>query len=131
MRMQLASIATAVLFAWTSTAHAQQAMSFPRADGALTPVIVYDTAGSSCPPLALISPGAGGDEKGLVYLGEALQHASPVRQLLVEPLRVDLSAARDIFEPGLVERPRVAEDTIKLDRDSSHGWMLDPTYSCR
>ncbi|HEV2606845.1 MAG TPA: alpha/beta hydrolase, partial [Xanthomonadaceae bacterium] len=53
-------------------AHAQQAVSTPRADGAMTPLMVYDAQGTTCPPLALVSPGAGGSEKGLAYLGEAL-----------------------------------------------------------
>ena len=74
MRMHFLSIAAALLSALTPTARSQQAMTFPRSDGALTPVIVYDAPGNACPPLALISPGAGGDEKGMVYLGKALQH---------------------------------------------------------
>jgi len=66
-----------VLFVCASIAcmpgtHAQQAVSTPRADGALTPLMVYDAQGASCPPLALVSPGAGGSEKGLAYIGDAL-----------------------------------------------------------
>lgn len=67
-------IIAALLVAATTTAQAQQALSLPRADGAQTPVIVYDTPGNACPPLALVSPGAGGNEKGMAYLAEALSH---------------------------------------------------------
>lgn len=57
------------------SAQAQQALSLPRADGVPTPVIVYEAAaGNTCPPLALISPGAGGNEKGMVYLAQAFAH---------------------------------------------------------
>ncbi len=62
-----------LLLATVPSAHAQQALSLPRADGAQTPVIVYDPAEArACPPLALISPGAGGNEKGMAYLAQAL-----------------------------------------------------------
>ncbi len=57
-----------------SSAQAQQRVSAPREDGALTPLVVFEpqVAGNSCPPLALISPGAGGTENGLAYIGQAL-----------------------------------------------------------
>jgi predicted dienelactone hydrolase len=53
---------------------AQRHVDVPRADGASTPLAVYEpTAGSKgCAPLALISHGAGGSERGLRYLGEGL-----------------------------------------------------------
>jgi predicted dienelactone hydrolase len=45
-----------------------------RSDGALTPLMVYGSAmqGNSCAPLALISHGAGGSERGYVYLAQGL-----------------------------------------------------------
>ncbi|WP_143525847.1 alpha/beta hydrolase [Rhodanobacter sp. C05] len=60
------------LFILTGSLYAQQTVSVPRADGALTPLMVYDATSATCPPLLLISPGAGGDEKGMRYLGEAM-----------------------------------------------------------
>jgi dienelactone hydrolase len=60
------------LIACMPSAHAQQAVSTPRSDGAITPLMVYDATGDACPPLALVSPGAGGSERGLGYIGEAL-----------------------------------------------------------
>lgn len=43
-----------------------------RADGAKVPVRVYSVAAGSCRGIAVISPGAGGTEKGLAYIAEAL-----------------------------------------------------------
>lgn len=43
-----------------------------RADGAKVPVRVYGVAAGSCRGIAVISPGAGGTEKGLAYIAEAL-----------------------------------------------------------
>lgn len=58
-----------------SPAIAQQFVQVPRADGAQTPLRVYSSAISGCAPLALISPGAGGDETGYSYLAEGLRGA--------------------------------------------------------
>ena len=74
MRLMFRTASILASLACTFGAHAQQAISIPRADGAMTPAIVYDAPTRSCPPLALISPGAGGTEKGMAYLGEALSH---------------------------------------------------------
>lgn len=53
---------------------AQHHVEVPRTDGASTPLAVYEpsAAGKGCAPLALISHGAGGSERGLRYLGEGL-----------------------------------------------------------
>jgi alpha-beta hydrolase superfamily lysophospholipase len=62
-----------MLLATGGLAHAQQAILVKRADGARTPLMVYQPARApGCPPVALLSPGAGGDQNGLRYLGEAL-----------------------------------------------------------
>jgi hypothetical protein len=52
---------------------AQQLVQAPREDGALTPLRVYSRNTGSCPPLALISPGAGGSENGYRYLAEGIE----------------------------------------------------------
>ena len=62
---------------------------------------------------------------GRVILGEPLEQDTPVRQLLVEVGRVDVGAARDVREPRVVERPRVPQDGIELDRHRRH--PLDPS----
>jgi predicted dienelactone hydrolase len=53
---------------------AQERLSAPRADGQSTPILVYrpGSSGTSCPPLALISHGAGGSENGYRYLATAM-----------------------------------------------------------
>jgi hypothetical protein len=79
--------AGALLLAWLLplAAWAQTAIVVVRADGTVVPVIVYEANAGRCAPLALISPGAGGTEKGLAYLAIALQtarldHARPRTQ---------------------------------------------------
>ena len=55
---------------------AQQHLSVSRADGHETPLMLYPANGSvaGCPPLAVISHGAGGSENGYRYLAEAMAH---------------------------------------------------------
>ena len=51
---------------------AQQAASFRRADGATVPARIYSPTADSCRGIAVISPGAGGSERGLAYLGSGM-----------------------------------------------------------
>ena len=53
---------------------AQEKANVKRADGRLTPLLVYaaDAPGSSCAPVAVISHGAGGSENGYRYLAQAM-----------------------------------------------------------
>ena len=55
-----------------------------------------------------------------MVLGEPLEQDAPVRQLLLEPLAVDVRAARDVDEPRVLQRARVAENAVELDRDRGH-----------
>jgi predicted dienelactone hydrolase len=61
-------------FTLPSTASAQQHVSAPRADGQSTPLLVYAALhpAADCPPLAVISHGAGGSEDGYRYLAQAM-----------------------------------------------------------
>src|SRR5580692_6636654 len=52
---------------------AQQLVHVTREDGAQTPLRVYPPSNDRCAPLALISPGAGGNENGYQYLAEGMQ----------------------------------------------------------
>lgn len=89
------------------SAQAQQHIEVPRADGATTPLIVYEPkATKTCAPLALLSHGAGGSEqRGLRYLGEALAHegwraiALGHRESGLPVLRKDMRA--DGFHDGI------------------------------
>ena len=51
----------------------QELIQAPRPDGVETPLRVYVPNAGGCAPLALISPGAGGNENGYKYLAEALR----------------------------------------------------------
>lgn len=82
-------------------ASAQRQIEVPRADGATTPLVVYDPRDvRGCAPLALLSHGAGGSaEHGLAYLGEALARdgwralAMGHRESGMAPLRQDMRSA--------------------------------------
>jgi dienelactone hydrolase len=66
----------ALAIAFSQTTMAQQHLNVPRADGHETPLMLYPAigAGAGCPPLAVISHGAGGSENGYRYLAEAMAH---------------------------------------------------------
>ncbi|MFC4529025.1 alpha/beta hydrolase [Dyella halodurans] len=52
---------------------AAESTQVQRADGAMTPLLVYEPASAkACPPLLLISHGAGGSEQGYAYLARAM-----------------------------------------------------------
>ncbi len=53
-------------------AGAEENRTLTRADGAQVPVRVYAVAANPCKGIAVLSPGAGGTEKGLQYLANAL-----------------------------------------------------------
>ncbi len=57
---------------FTTGAGAEENQTLTRADGASVPVRVYGVAADSCRGIAVISPGAGGTEKGLSYIAAAL-----------------------------------------------------------
>jgi len=63
----------AALCLFSTFAKSQELVQAARDDGKATPLRVYAPSVSGCPPLALISPGAGGDENGYRYLAEGLQ----------------------------------------------------------
>jgi predicted dienelactone hydrolase len=68
-------IATALAGLWiVPGVVAQQHVSAPRADGHVTPLLVYPAVGGGqgCAPLAVISHGAGGSEDGYVYLAQTM-----------------------------------------------------------
>lgn len=64
---------TVLLALVASCAAGQQLVQAAREDGASTPLRVYPPSNDACAPLALISPGAGGDENGYQYLAEGMQ----------------------------------------------------------
>lgn len=68
----MAAALAALMFAAPAAAAGQQAASFPRQDGHTVPARVYAPATATCLGVAILSPGAGGSEKGLAYLGKAM-----------------------------------------------------------
>lgn len=67
-------LATFSLVAGAAGAEAshEESRTLVRADGARVPVRVYGVPAASCRGIAVLSPGAGGTEKGLAYLAEGL-----------------------------------------------------------
>lgn len=57
---------------YTTGASGEESHTLVRADGAQVPVRVFAVAVNSCRGIAVISPGAGGTEKGLSYIAKAL-----------------------------------------------------------
>ena len=72
--MRATSVSVVIcIFLCIPPCRAQQLVQVPRADGATTPLRVYEPSAGGCAPLALISPGAGGSEDGYKYLAEGMQ----------------------------------------------------------
>lgn len=65
--------AVAFVCAFLAPTSAQQLVMQPRADSAETPLMVYAPTDPTCHLLAVISPGAGGTEKGYSYLAKGLR----------------------------------------------------------
>jgi predicted dienelactone hydrolase len=68
-----ASIFALLCAVFTSSAKGQELFKILRHDGAQVPIRVFSPTQQACPPLALISPGAGGTANTMKYLAEALR----------------------------------------------------------
>ncbi|MBS0192876.1 MAG: alpha/beta hydrolase [Proteobacteria bacterium] len=123
-------VTVAFLLAASLSANAQQALSLPRADGAQTPVMVYDPAVTSesaekhhgCAPLALLSPGAGGNEKGLSYLAKALA-ADGWLAIVLGHRESGIAALRNDVRNSHGIRAGVGE--LVADPNAYHGRFMD------
>jgi predicted dienelactone hydrolase len=71
--LPVAGFAAVLLALLANIACGQELVRVPREDGAETPMRVYASKSGDCAPLALISPGAGGNEDGYKYLAAALR----------------------------------------------------------
>ncbi|MGB8410453.1 MAG: hypothetical protein WCE58_11170 [Gallionella sp.] len=65
-------LALILLCPFAARAGGAESQTLRRADGAQVPVRVYGVAAASCKGIVVLSPGAGGTEKGLSYLAQAL-----------------------------------------------------------
>ena len=128
--MSVLSFVLAAGLAGPACAVAQRHVETVRADGVSTPLAVYEPsgAGKGCAPLALISHGAGGSERGLRYLGEALARDG-WRAIVVghrESGRGPLSAdmRRDGFKQGIADMVTNADAYRKrfMDVDAARAW---------
>ena len=114
----------------TTCAISQQAVRVPRADGSQTPLRVYSPSVSQCAPLALISPGAGGDENGYSYLAEGLRSAGwqaivmGHRESGRKALRSDIRQRRGIKTglQALVTDPKAYEGRL-MDIAAALNWV--------
>ena len=61
-----------LLLLLTGEVAAQEALSLSRQDQKSVPVTAYFPGNAACRGMLIISPGAGGSEKGYQYLGEAM-----------------------------------------------------------
>ena len=64
--------AVAFLLLVAGAAFGQEVVSLTRQDQKTVPVTAYSPKSAGCRGVAIISPGAGGSEKGYQYLGEAM-----------------------------------------------------------
>ncbi len=109
---------------------AQERITAPRADGHTTPLLVYKAKNTSaaCPPLAVLSHGAGGSERGLGYLASALADGGYTAVVMghaesgASVARADILAhgRRDGIQ-GLVKDPQ-AEQARLLDVGAALQW---------
>lgn len=130
MRLLLLWLALTAGCAIDAPAFAQRSVQIPRADGAEVPLAVYEptAAGKNCAPLALISHGAGGSERGLRYLGEALARDGwraiviGHRESGLGPLSADIRT--DGFKQGIADLVTNA-DAYKarfMDIEAARAW---------
>jgi predicted dienelactone hydrolase len=99
---------------------AQERVSAPRADGHSTPLLVYTAEGATapCPPLAVISHGAGGSENGYGYLARAMA-AGGYTTIVMGHAESGMAALRsDILSHGIHDgvRALVADPQAESDR---------------
>jgi predicted dienelactone hydrolase len=109
---------------------AQERVNAPRSDGHSTPLLVYKAEGTTaaCPPLAVISHGAGGSENGYVYLARAMAGGG-YTTIMMGHAESGMAALRsDVLSHGihngvqaLVENPQ-AESARLLDVSAALAW---------
>ena len=109
---------------------AQKHMNAKRADGQTTPLLVYDAVGAAteCPPLAVISHGAGGSEEGYQYLAEALSRSGFTavvmghRESGLPALRADMRSHGLMSGVGALVADPQAEQARLLDVGAALKW---------
>jgi dienelactone hydrolase len=100
------------------TASAQQTVTSPRADGAETPLRVYDPPTQECAPLAVISPGAGGTENGYSYLAQGLRDRGYLAVVMGHKESGPATLRHDIVHEGIHGglKDMVTDSKLQSDR---------------
>jgi predicted dienelactone hydrolase len=108
----------------------QQRVNALRADGREAPLVIYDAVGAenSCPPLAIISHGAGGSEDGYRYLALAMARNGFTTIVMGHRESGGRALARDMLAHGfvggittLVTNPEAESDRL-LDVGAALKW---------
>lgn len=109
---------------------AQERTAAPRADGRSTPLLIYKAEGptSACPPLAIISHGAGGSENGYGYLARAMANGG-YTTIVMGHAESGMAALRPVIlshgihdgVQTLVQNPQ-AESARLLDVSAALAW---------
>lgn len=97
---------------FSGISNAQELKTVNRKDGQKTSFRVYRPDVKGCPPLALISPGAGGTENGMKYLAEALEDDGWLAIVLGHKESGPAVFRTDVHEYGL------REGLLKMTTDS-------------
>jgi predicted dienelactone hydrolase len=108
----------------TVTCVAQRTVSVPRADGRETPLMIYDAVRGGpvgCAPLALISHGAGGTERGYRYLAEAMAKMGYTAVVMGHPESGPGVLGANVRAQGL----RKGVEEMVVNRDAESARMLD------
>ena len=114
-------LTVALLLGFATNAVGQGTVSLTRKDHKTVPVITYPPRDASCRGVAIISPGAGGSEKGYPYLGEAMASLGYLAVVVGHP-ESGRSALRDkIRGSGL--REGLAE--LITEPDAYRGRLMD------
>ena len=97
----MAGILFTLFLGVVGTAHAQEALQLQRQDQKLVPATVYGPPPTACRGIAVISPGAGGTEKGYRYLGEAMHALGYLAVVVGHPESGQLAVREQVRSKGL------------------------------
>lgn len=132
MRSSIRLLASLLLSSVCSFVAAQHLVAAPRSDGASTPLMVYEAQGKvdGCAPLAVLSHGVGGSERGLAYLAKFMSeqgwtaivmgHRESGREVVMRAAR-DGGARRGVLQ-GIVADPKAAAPRL-LDVGAAVAWQ--------
>jgi dienelactone hydrolase len=121
----------------TVTTNAQRRIDVPREDGTKTPLLIYpaSTKTTGCAPLAVISPGAGGNEFGYQYLAEGMARLGYTavvvghRESGMPVLQEDIRAHGLVMGVVSLVASPYAEGARLMDLDATLKWADDHCHA--